>query len=73
MVEDEDHHADQEHEKLHGNLEQPVEEQPHAAFGDGSGGQVTLHLRLVGPEVGHRQKEPTQKTGPKGVAPARIR
>jgi len=73
LVEDQDHHAHQQHKKLHGNLDQAVEQQAQAALrDDGSTSQVALYLRLVGPEVGHGQKETSQQTRPKRVTPARI-
>ncbi len=72
LIEHEQHRPDEENEKLHGNFDHPVEQQPHAALGDGAPGEVALHLRLVGAEVGKLQEQPAQDAGPHRVAVVQI-
>ena len=36
-------------------------------------GEITLHLRLIGAEVGEREKETAENAGPEGVALGRDR
>ncbi len=51
LVEDEDEHAQQKDEELHGDLEDGVEHQAEPALAQGAAAQVALDLRLVGPEI----------------------
>ena len=68
LVKGEEHRADEQDEKLHRDLHNPIQQQAEAALGDRLAGEVALHLRLVGAEVGELQEHPSQDAGPDVVA-----
>ena len=51
LEENENHHAGQEDEELHRQLEDGVEKEAEAAGGERAAGEVALDLRLVGSEI----------------------
>ena len=57
LMQDEHDDPDQQDEELHWNLEQSIEQEAQTAVGDRAARKVPLDLRLIGAEVGHRQKE----------------
>jgi hypothetical protein len=67
-MQDQDDDPDQQDEELHGNLEQSIEQQAQATVADRTSRQVSLNLRLIGAEVGHRQEETAGEARPEGVA-----
>lgn len=71
-IEDEDKDADVQDRELHGDLEDAVEEQTEAAFGDGAAGEVALDLGLIGSKVRERKKKSACDPRPKGVAVVEI-
>ena len=46
--------------------------QTETAGGERTAGEIALHLRLIGPEIGEREKESAEQARPKSVAPLRI-
>ena len=72
LEENENHHPGEENEELHRQFEHGIEEQPEAAGGERTAGEIALHLRLVGPEIGEREKEAAEQTRPKSVAMMKI-
>ena len=72
LIENEDQHAQQQDEELHGNLADAVEHQAEPALAQRRAGEVTLDLGLVGAEIGQREKHPAQHAGPERVAPVEV-
>jgi hypothetical protein len=56
VVEDEDEHAREQDEELHGHFQERVEQQGEPALGEARAGEVTLHLALVAPEIRQHQE-----------------
>ena len=57
LEEDEHHHPGQQDEELHRDFQDRVKEQAEPAAGERAAGEIALDLRLIGPEVGKREKE----------------
>ena len=68
LVEDKDQHPEQQDEELHRDFAHGIEHQAQPAFAQRSAGKVTLHLRLVGAEIGQQQKYSAEQPGPERVA-----
>ena len=49
-----------------------VEKQTEPARAQRTAREISLHLRLVGAEIGEREKKAAKNAGPKRVAPVRI-
>ena len=65
-------HAEQQDEELHGNFQHRIEHQTQPAFAQGRTGKITLHLRLIGAEVGQRQKKSAEQSRPERVTPVDV-
>ena len=73
LEENENHHPGEEDEELHRQLEHGIEKETEAAAGERTAGEIALDLRLVGPEIGEREKESAEQARPKSVALLRDR
>ena len=69
MIEEKNHRAEEEDEKLHRHFHDRVEEQTDPARAQRTAGEITLHLRLVGAEIRERKKEAAENPRPDSVAP----
>src|SRR5258706_6401580 len=67
-------HTNEKDNKLHGDFEQAVEDQPEPAFSKGFATQVSCYLRLISSKVGQEKKSGSQQTRPNvvSVAPTKI-
>ena len=68
LVEDDEQEADGEDAELHRQLHEAVEHEPEARLRQRRAGQVALHLRLVGAEVGELHEEAAGQAAPDCVA-----
>ena len=68
LVENEDQRAEQQDEELHRDLQDRIEHEAETALPERGAGQVPLHLRLVGAEVGEGQEQAAEHPRPHGVA-----
>ena len=67
LIEHEQERSDHDDEELHRDFEDGVEHQPQSSFAQRRAADVALHLRLVGAEIGERQKQSAENPAPKGV------
>ncbi len=67
LIKNENNHTHEENQELHRDLDQRVEEQPQPALRQRRAREISLHLRLIGPEVGKCDKKPTGKSRPERV------
>ena len=65
--------AKEQNEELHRNLADRIKHQAETAFAHRRTRDVTLHLRLIGPEIGKHQKRASHQAGPKCVTFMHIR
>jgi hypothetical protein len=68
LIEDKHQNAQQQDAKLHRDFAHGVEHQAEPALAQRCAGNVALHLRLVGAEIGEHQKSSADQPRPKRVA-----
>src|SRR5207245_10979689 len=65
--------TEQQNKKLHRHFHHSVEKQSQATLLQRTPRQITLHLRLIRPEIGKREKEAANQARPKSVALVRLK
>ena len=68
LIEDKNQDAEQQDAELHRDFAHGVEHEAEPAFAQRRAGNVALHLRLVGAEIGQHQKCSAEQSRPKSVA-----
>src|SRR5262249_31989723 len=72
LIKHENNRAEQQNAKLHRHLDDRVEKQSETTFFERAACEISLHLRLVGSEVGQREKKTANQARPKSITLVRI-
>src|SRR5690606_4865098 len=73
LIKQENHHADQQNEKLHRHFQQSVHNHSHLTFLHRFPRKIALNLTLVGSEIRKREKSSTDDSAPNRISIVEIK
>ena len=68
LIKHEDDRTEQQNEKLHWHFHSGIEKQPETTLFERASREISLHLRLIRPEIGKREKKTANQARPECVA-----